>query len=759
MPIETRKDGVTAAATQPSVTRLLEGLLERSLDAITLTDRASRRFVEVSDSFCALTGYGREELIGRTASEVGLVAEDAQRASVIANADRSSGGLHEFELRRRDGMVRSLEASLQLLNGDEVVLTIIRDVTDRKRVERDLAAREARFRAVADSTLDGLAIISPVHDDRGEIVDLRYEYVNDAYCALVEFERGQLLGRRLGDLFPRFADSERFAACREVVSTGEPWHTENVAPVDVQDASALDGRVADVRIAAIGRDLVVSARDVSERRRLEAQLRTSETRFRSAVEAMRDTVAILSPIRDRGEIIDFRYEYANDASCSLMDLDRARLLGHAVGELFPAFPGSDRFALYRRVAVTGEPATSEDLIGEQAWGGEFAGGVFDTVIVATGENIVISGRDVTARYNAQRARAAAEARFYDVIESAPDAMVIVNPDGEILLANAQTEKLFGYARAELIGQNQELLVPEQVRDRHRDHRARYQADPRARPMGDGLELFARRKDGTQVPVEISLSPLGTETGTLTCSAIRDITPRRQLEHERKLAEDELRHSRARLAEAELVAGIGSWEQDLSTGTVTVSDGMLKIHGLTANQFDGSPAAARELIHPQDRDHVAQTIDRAITERSSYTVEYRAIRTDGRVRNLRGYGDVLVDDTGEPTRTIGIVQDITDTKLTKEKLQSASAELARRANELQQIALRTAHDPPDIPHAPLTARQMQILQLIAQGHTNAAIAERLVVTEGTIKWHVRQILAKTNSSNRAEAIARVLGTPP
>ena len=127
-----------------------------------------------------------------------------------------------------------------------------------------------------------------------------------------------------------------------------------------------------------------------------------------------------------------------------------------------------------------------------------------------------------------------------------------------------------------------------------------------------------------------------------------------------------------------------------------------------------------------------------------------------MRTLRSHGEVVVDPTGEPIRVVVIVQDITDAKLAQEALQSTSADLERRATELQQLALNVAG--PDPLHAPLTARQLEILRLIAQGHTSAAIAQRLFVTEGTIKWHVKQILAKTNSATRAEAVARVLGTP-
>ena len=162
------------------------------------------------------------------------------------------------------------------------------------------------------------------------------------------------------------------------------------------------------------------------------------------------------------------------------------------------------------------------------------------------EHIALCFKDVTSELERAQAEESlrllklertADAKLRGLLEAAPDAMIIVEGDGRIALVNAQAERLFAYPRDELLGQRVEMLIPERFRRQHAAHRGLYAASPRTRAMGTGLELYGRRKDGSEFPVEISLSPLVTEQGTLFSSAIRDVT-------ERKQAEDDLRRARA-----------------------------------------------------------------------------------------------------------------------------------------------------------------------------------------------------------------------
>jgi two-component system NtrC family sensor kinase len=191
----------------------------------------------------------------------------------------------------------------------------------------------------------------------------------------------------------------------------------------------------------------------------------------------------------------------------------------------------------------------------------------------------------TPVYGAAGWRESDETRFEALLEAAPDSIVIVDTDGRIMIVNSQTERLFGYTKQELLGQTIETLLPESLRGIHTRHRAQYVAEPHTRPMGSGLDLVARRKDGSIFPVEISLSAIRTNDGMLFTSIVRDVT-------ERKRAADEL----ARQAEA-LRAQAAELEQ--------AHDERARQAQLHASHLDTLIAFSQELLSTPTLDIVLQ----------------------------------------------------------------------------------------------------------------------------------------------------------
>jgi diguanylate cyclase (GGDEF)-like protein/PAS domain S-box-containing protein len=251
-----------------------------------------------------------------------------------------------------------------------------------------------------------------------------------------------------------------------------------------------------------------------------------------------------------------------------------------------------------------------------------------------------------------------------VVEFAPDAIVGVDTGGRIVLVNAQAEQLFGYTREELLGERLELLVPDRMRAGHEMHRHGYMRDPHTRPMGQGLHLWGRRRDGSEFPAEISLSCVPSGSGSIAVAAVRDVSQRRAVE--RRLAERE-----RLLAEAQALAHVGWWEWGLSEPRMQWSDEMCRIFG-RAPGFAPTIEETLAMVHPEDRERVAVALRGADPE-SVTESRHRIVRPDGEVRYVHARRFEIADESGQVSRLFGTVQDVTEREAAERELERLAAQ--------------------------------------------------------------------------------------
>jgi two-component system sensor kinase FixL len=310
--------------------------------------------------------------------------------------------------------------------------------------------------------------------------------------------------------------------------------------------------------------------------------------------------------------------------------------------------------------------------------------------------------EASTRVDAFALLSRSEAKFRDLLEAAPDAMVIVDHDGKIVYINTQTEKLFGYQRAELIGSSVDRLVPIGQRERHPSHRRAYALEPKTRQMGSALDLYASRKDGSEFPVEISLSALDTEEGLLVSSAIRDVSQRKQAEalltqslHEKDLLLSEISQSmeQNRLLNKLLIEGGTDYALYMLD-----PEGRVTAWNIGAERITGYAEA--EIIGK----HFSVFYEANDVKMGLPELELRNAAATGR-RELEGrrvrkngsafWASVTIAPLRSPDGTLRgfakITRDVSERKEMDRALQTTLEQLQRSNGELQEFAMIASHD--------------------------------------------------------------------
>ena len=525
------------------------GLLEAAPDAMVVVDQAGEIVllnVQAEKQF----GYSRDELLGQQVTNIipegfaeRLIADDL-RTAADALAQQIGTGIELIAL-RKDGSEFPIEIMLSPLESAEGILVTaaIRDISVRKAAEKHLAQMEGRYRGLLEAAPDAMVVVNQA----GEIVLLNVQAEKQ-----FGYRRDELLGQPVTNIIPE-GFAERLIA--DDLRSAEDALAQQIGTGIELTGLRKDGSEFPIEImlspleSAEGILVTAAIRDISVRKAAEQHLAQMEGRYRGLLEAAPDAMVV---VNQAGEIV-----LLNVQAEKQFGYRRDELLGQQVTNIIPEGFAERLIADDLRSAedaLAQQIGTGIELTGRRKDGSEFPIEIMLSPLESA-EGILVTAaiRDISVRKAAEQHLAQMEGRYRGLLEAAPDAMVVVNQAGEIVLLNVQAEKQFGYRRDELVGQQVTNIIPEGFAERLIADDLRSAEDALAQQIGTGIELTGRRKDGSEFPIEIMLSPLESAEGILVTAAIRDISVRKAAEAHLLQKVEELNRSNEELGQFAYIA--------------------------------------------------------------------------------------------------------------------------------------------------------------------------------------------------------------
>jgi PAS domain S-box-containing protein len=381
----------------------------------------------------------------------------------------------------------------------------------------------------------------------------------------------------------------------------------------------------------------------------------------------------------------------NRAECELLGVEAGAMLGRPIFEFVLRGAQSESREAFKR-KLSGQQTLAPFLREYARSDGCHLTLRIHDVLVRDHRGVVTGIRsamvDVTAHKEFEDALREREATLQAVCTSAVDALVMIDGEGRTLLWNPAAERMFGYTAAEMLGQPvHDLVAPDDLRQRFLANFPDFQKTGQGAAIGKVVEMRARRKDGSEFPIDLSVSAVQKGQEWHAVAVIRDIT-------ERKRAEDELRTKEGLLSESQHIAQLGSWDWTVQAGTSVMvwTPETYRLFGVSPDTFVLSSETFQALIHPDDRAAMQAWMRACLAGLGPPDLEFRVCLQDGSVRYINGRGHIVQQDAEKKSiRMVGVAQDITKRKLAEAALLQRTEELARSNTELVQFAYVASHD--------------------------------------------------------------------